>query len=117
MKNWGWVLPTMMIPVLIAAGKYWFVPRTEYISNQKSFIEDLKSSRNESLRRIDLLETTVQIFRMHVENDEIHMSYRERAKQFIPRQELQPTLDELKQGQRYIIEKLDRTLEERSVKQ
>lgn len=95
LKSWGWAIPTVMIPLCLMAAKWMFVTREEF-----NLVKDQAAS-------------TTQAFGFHVSDQSgIHQSYEQRSKLFVPRLELSPMLQEIKQDQKETVAKLDRVLEE-----
>lgn len=95
LKNWGWAIPTVMIPLCLMAAKWMFVTRDEFVPVKEEAAK------------------TAQAFEYHVsDRSGIHQSYEQKSKAFVPRLELTPILVEIKQDQKSTNEKLDRVLEE-----
>jgi len=92
-RDWGWLLTAALLPLALFAAERKFVTRSEYEPLQMS-VAKLHSD-----------------VRHHI-GDMPHPGWRELALEFVPRQELAPTLEDLKNELQRSNDKLDDLLSE-----
>lgn len=96
-QTWGWVLPTLMIPIALAAmdGRY---QRSDEHKAHETLILELKTNQA----------VMAQHSMAHVQDSDIHTGYRNLSKFFVPRTEIYSSLQHLREQNQNLDEKLDR---------